>query len=555
MNLDTAVTIIFACLVSFVSLLILIIFFGLKVPRSLPFLHAAFACLAIGGIRFFIRAIGQNINHPNQKKVAIYGAGSAGRQLLEALKWDTQYRVCSIIDDNHDLVGKSIGGIKVETFEQAVKNFRSNNIKALLLADSNKNIISQTKVLNLLKDQRVSIKSIPNMRSLISDKQNIGELPDIEIEDLLGRDPTQPIKKLMTKSITGKAVLITGAGGSIGSELYRQIVLLKPACLIVLDISEFAIYRLLEEQKTIDEQLPIIPLIGSVGNRLFVRKTLKQFSVDTVFHAAAFKHVPLMEQNIMQCINNNVFGTKTLAEEAVDSGVGNFILISTDKAVHPTNFMGASKRFSELICQDLANMQNDTHFSIVRFGNVLGSSGSVVPLFRQQIVEGGPVTVTEEEVTRYFMTVSEAAELVIQATSLSKSGEILVLDMGEPVKILDLAKKMITLSGKIPLVGDLPKEAPQGSINIRITGLRSGEKIKEELSYDENLQKTEHPRIFLTGEGYARLPDLEHLLAEIKHAIKTNNHEKLIEQIKHVCIGVVDVRSSIDNFLTSDTSK
>ena len=326
-----------------------------------------------------------------------------------------------------------------------------------------------------MNETPVKVKSIPDLTSLIAGTADITELRDIDIVDLLGRDPAEPDPQLLGKTITGKTVLVTGAGGSIGGELCRQIAAQAPANMVVLDISEFAIYNLLQELEKMHPSLAITPLIGSVQNQSFVTKVLENFSIDTIFHAAAYKHVPLMEQNVMQCVDNNVFGTRNTAVAAVAAQVKHFILISTDKAVNPTNFMGASKRLAELVCKDVATTQSTTKFAIVRFGNVLGSSGSVVPLFKQQIAAGGPVTVTHTEVIRYFMTVPEAAQLVIQAGALAKGGDIFVLDMGKPVKILDLAKKMITLSGKKPVL-ESERIAGVGEIAIRVTGLRRARK-------------------------------------------------------------------------------
>jgi FlaA1/EpsC-like NDP-sugar epimerase len=373
---------------------------------------------------------------------------------------------------------------------------------------------------------------------------------DIKIEDLLGRKPAEHKPELMVKSISGKTILVTGAGGSIGSELCRQIILWKPKKLILLDISEYSIYSLLKElgQHPNSKECEIVPSIGSVQDLQFVKKVFNHFAIDTTYHAAAYKHVPLMEQNVMQCFANNVFGTVNLVELAIATNVQNFVLISTDKAVNPTNFMGASKRFAEIVCQSLPTNEAETRFSIVRFGNVLGSSGSVVPLFKKQIESGGPITLTHLEITRYFMTISEAAQLVIQAGSIGKRGDIFVLDMGKPVKILDLAKRMVGLSGMRPTLNGKKRLDPD-EIAITVTGLRPGEKLFEELAYSSNLKGTLHPQINTTEEIPMSHDALQSLLLVTRNAIQDNDHKKLYEMISTVVNGFVDLEDSCDVFI------
>ena len=546
-TIDTALTIIVAAAASALVLLALISFGGLRIPRSVPFIQAAFSVVGIASLRFFIRAIGQNINRAARKNIAIYGAGIAGRQLVEALKWNSQYRVCQIIDDNSKLHGQSLGGVKIEGFAAARKKLNLYEIDTILLAMPSAPLDAHQRIFDLLTETPVKVKSIPDLTSLIAGTTDITELRDIDIIDLLGRDTAEPDPQLLGKTITGKTVLITGAGGSIGSELCRQIAAQAPAHMVILDISEFAIYSLLHELEKTHPSLTITPIIGSVQNQTFVTKVLGKFAIDTIYHAAAYKHVPLMEQNVMQCIANNVFGTRYTAAAAVAAKVNHFIFVSTDKAVNPTNFMGASKRLAELACQDLASTQSTTKFAIVRFGNVLGSSGSVVPLFKQQIAAGGPVTVTHEDVIRYFMTIPEAAQLVIQAGSLAKGGDIFVLDMGKPVKILDLAKKMITLSGKKPVL-ETERSADVGEIAIRVTGLRPGEKMFEELSYSDNLAGTAHPRIMTTDDNSLSGDDLKALLDTALDAIAVDDHQKLFNIVREVCNGVASDKTSSDVF-------
>ena len=553
-TVDTALTIIVAAVASALVLLSLISFYGLQIPRSVPFIHAAFSVVGIASLRFFIRALGQNINRGARKNIAIYGAGIAGRQLVEALKWNSRYRVCQIIDDNPKLHGQSLGGIKIEGFDAARKKLTFYEIDTILLAFPTAPFDVHQRIFDLLTEAPVKVKSIPDLTSLIAGTADITELRDIDIVDLLGRNPADPDPRLLGKTITGKTVLVTGAGGSIGSELCRQIAAQAPAHMVLLDVSEFAIYSLLQELEKMHPSLVITPLLGSVQDQPFVTKVLSKFVIDTIYHAAAYKHVPLMEQNVMQCIANNVFGTRTMAAAAVAAQVKNFILISTDKAVNPTNFMGASKRFAELVCQDFASTQRTTKFAIVRFGNVLGSSGSVVPLFKKQIIAGGPVTVTHRDVLRYFMTIPEAAQLVIQAGSLAKGGDIFVLDMGKPVKILDLAKKMITLSGKKPVL-ETERPAGAGEIAIRITGLRRGEKMFEELSYSDNLIGTAHPRIMITDDSSLSGDNLRTLLDTALDAIAVADHQKLFKIVRQVCNGVSTNKTSSDVFYNSSRNR
>lgn len=549
-TIDTAITIILVATMSAFVMFASIIFANLQIPRSVPFIQAAFMVVGIASLRFFIRALGQNINRVMRKNIAIYGAGSAGRQLVEALKWDSQYRFCQAIDDDPQLQGKSLGGVKIEGLDSARKKLTLNGIDTILLAMPNTPFEVRERIFELLAETPVKVKSIPDLASLIAGTADISELRDIDIVDLLGRSPAEPDSQLMTKTVTGKTVLVTGAGGSIGSELCRQIATQAPTCLVLLDISEFAVYGLLQELKKTHSSLVIVPLIGSVQDQHFVGKVMDRFAIDTIYHAAAYKHVPLMEQNIMQCIINNVFGTQNMAAAAVAAQVKRFILVSTDKAVNPTNFMGASKRLAELVCKDIATTQNTTKFGVVRFGNVLGSSGSVVPHFKQQIAAGGPVTVTHADVIRYFMTIPEAAQLVIQAGALAKRGDIFILDMGKPVKILELAKKMITLSGKKPVL-ELESSVGAGEIMITFTGLRPGEKMFEELSYSDKLTGTSHPRIMKTGDVGPSGENLQKLLKNVAHAIEANDHHGLIQTVQEVCEGVTNEKTSSDLFFNS----
>ena len=402
----------------------------------------------------------------------------------------------------------------------------------------------------MLPSYPLKVKTIPSISSLISGASLITDFKDLKVEDLLGRAPVHCNTDLMAKTITNKSVLVTGAGGSIGSEICKQIIQWKPKQLIMLDVSEFAAYVLLEDLKAIpaSKGIDLITLIGSVQDRRFIKKIFERFPVDTAYHAAAYKHVPLMEQNVMQCIANNVFGTLNMAESAISTNVKNFILVSTDKAVRPANFMGASKRLAELICQTLPLVEQETCFTIVRFGNVLGSSGSVVPLFKKQIERGGPITLTHPDITRYFMTVTEAAQLVIQAGSIAKGGEVFVLDMGNPIKIMDLAKKMVSLSG-LKLVSDANKGIKSDEIEVTISGLRPGEKLHEELSYNEDLVKTIHPRINATIESPMPLEKLKSLLNSLEKCINLGDHDKLFKLVASVSDGIPNIKASKDSLI------
>jgi FlaA1/EpsC-like NDP-sugar epimerase len=553
---NAAFTIIVACFSCAVGLFALASLNVIQIPRAVPFIQAAFAITFVSSFRFFIRALGENINRGQLKHISIYGAGTAGRQLLEALKFNAKYRVCQLIDDNKKLHGQIVSGIKIESFDDAKKNLKSLNIDTLLISKKSFESATNKQILDLLSDTLIKLKFIPNLGDFIEGKTDIPELRDLDIEVLLGRDVVKPDKVLMSRMITGKTVLVTGAGGSIGSELCRQILLQKPSQLLLLDISEFAIYNIFEELRGEGDNngTQITPIIGSVQDKAVVQKIIDKFPIDTIYHAAAYKHVPLMEQNIMQCISNNVFGTKNVAEIAVDKGVKNFILVSTDKAVNPTNYMGASKRLAELVCQYLSSQNAHTRFSIVRFGNVLGSSGSVVPLFKKQIEIGGPVTVTHKDVTRYFMTVREAAQLVIQAGSLDGDGGVYVLDMGEPIKIFDLAEKMIILSGKRPVVYT-KRPLDIDEVAIKFIGLRPGEKMFEELSFEKNLKGTSHPRIMAADDGQKPYRGFQALLSAAHKAIETNNYTNLINAVKRVCGDVADNKRNTDIFYSKTTEQ
>jgi FlaA1/EpsC-like NDP-sugar epimerase len=461
-------------------------------------------------------------------RVAIYGAGKAGTQLATALRAGHEYLPVAFIDDARELQGATIGGIKIHSSAALPELVAGKRIKEVLLAMPSLSRVQQKRILDQLEPLKVKTKVTPPIKSLISGAR-VQDVRDIEIEDLLGRDPVEPDPQLISTCITHKTVLVTGAGGSIGSELCRQIIRLDPSRLILLEMSEFALYSIEQELQTINKSLglevEVIPFLGSVLEFEKNCKILQTFAVDTVYHAAAYKHVPLVEHNPIEGIRNNVMGTLHIARAAMTAGVSCFVLISTDKAVRPTNVMGSTKRLAELILQAFSRGKHKTRFCMVRFGNVLGSSGSVVPLFRKQIMDGGPITLTHPEITRYFMTISEAAQLVLQAGAMGEGGDVFVLDMGEPVKIMDLAKRMVHLSG----LEVRSEGTPEGTIEIQHVGLRPGEKLYEELLIGANVEGTGHPLIMRAQETEIPWTVLEALLARLEDACSRFAYEEVRE--------------------------
>lgn len=549
-SIDAAIAIFFGTIGSAIFLYTGKYFLNIWLPNSVPFIYSILVCLLLASSRLLVRAMGQHVNQAEQKNVIIYGAGEAGTQLFKALKFNQKFRVCQFIDDNTKLHGQTISGIKIHGFKSAERDFKKKNIKIILMAMAQPGELARAQLSSSLLKHDLDIKTIPSMSDLIASKSKITELKDINIEALLGRSPVEPQANLMSKNISEKVVLVTGAGGSIGSELCRQILDWEPENLIILDISEFSIYRLMQEfeKKKVYSSVTITPLVGSVQDSTLINTVIDCFDVDTIYHAAAYKHVPLMEQNVTQCVSNNVFGTYNLAKKAIGGNVANFILVSTDKAVNPTNFMGASKRLAELVCLSFAQKQNKTNFSIVRFGNVLDSSGSVVPLFKDQIKKRAAVTVTHKDITRYFMTIPEAAQLVVQAGSIGNSGDVFVLDMGKPIKIYDLAEKMITLSGFKPIKNE-DAEPNADEIKIVVGGLRPGEKLHEELAYSDNLTPTVHPRILKSSENGIGSSDLESLLSQIGLAIKNVDYNSLFMIIASVTGDISTTSASSDLIL------
>lgn len=518
------------------------------VPRSIGIIQPILFFLGISASRFFIRYLLGSIHnfqkpfHRPKSIALIYGAGSAGRQLASALISSHEMLVRGFIDDDSYLQGNTINGIPVFPNSDLKDLIHRLEITDVLLAIPSVSQDRKNEIIASLNGCGVRVRSLPRLVDLASGKVKASDLHDLDMNDLLGRRVVPPEPSLLEKNILGKVVLITGAGGSIGSELCRQIIKLSPKSLILVDNSEYSLYLIYEELKRAlmgpeDERLTIcnsnsafsssnpepsielVPCLASVRDRNRLLKIFRIHKPATVFHAAAYKHVPLVEQNPAEGILNNVYGTLTCAQVSIECGVSSFTLVSTDKAVRPTNVMGASKRIAELILQAMADLaienNHTTNFSMVRFGNVLGSSGSVAHLFRVQISEGGPVTLTHPEVTRYFMTIPEAAQLVIQASAMAEGGDVFLLDMGKPVRIYDLATKMIYLSGLL-----LKDEAhPHGDIEIKITGLRPGEKLYEELLIRNNPQLTSHPKIMKAHEEFLSWVSLEKGLEKLNLAI------------------------------------
>jgi len=511
---------------------------GVKgVPRSVFFIYWGVAVLYIGGSRFLMRSYFYALTRPKTTKniYAIYGAGEAGIQLYHALRHSPEAIPVAFIDDDKTLHGSVIHGIRVYPQSMLSNLVEEYGVSQILLAMPSVTRTRRRAIVKDLESLPVHVRTIPSMVDLVSGKAEVNELREVEIEDLLGRDIVPPNQGLLEKCIKNKNVLITGAGGSIGSELCRQIVPLGPKCVILYELSEYALYSIDCEVKKINElyknKTEIVPLLGNVQDLSNLEKIMQIYEVNTVYHAAAYKHVPLVEYNIIEAIKNNIFGTYYAAIAANNADVETFVLISTDKAVRPTNVMGATKRFAEMILQGLAkendgiqNKKSVTQYCMVRFGNVLGSSGSVVPLFREQIRNGGPVTVTHPDIIRYFMTIPEAAQLVIQASSMGKNGEVFVLDMGDPVKIHDLAKQMIHLTG-LTIKDD---NYPNGDIQINFTGLRPGEKLYEELLIGDNATGTQHPRIMRADEDSLPLDKIMEILEQLEDSIQKYEIESIL---------------------------
>ena len=492
------------------------------IPQSIYPIYWGTALLLIGGSRYLMRRYYQLLNsrqHQQQRApVIIYGAGQSGAQLASALEHSEHYRAVAFLDDNTSLHKSLIQGLSIHSPSHALRLIESYGVKHIFLAMP---LIVHTRkrhIIQSLEPLPVHVRTIPTMTELLSGQRSIDEIREIDIDELLGREAVAPNQELLTICIKNHHIMVTGAGGSIGSELCRQILRQQPSSLVLYELSEYALYQieheLLEMNRSEGLDIPIVPVLGSVQDRQRLDETIKANQIQTLYHAAAYKHVPLVEHNPIEGIRNNTLGTYHTAQAALAHKVKHFVLISTDKAVRPTNVMGASKRMAELVLQGISEQSQDTRFSMVRFGNVLGSSGSVVPLFRKQIQQGGPITVTHPDIIRYFMTIPEAAQLVIQAGALAQGGEVFLLDMGEPVKIVDLARRMIHLKG----LSVKDETNPYGDIAIEFSGLRPGEKLYEELLIDDNAQSTQHPRIRQAYEDYLTWPEIQQVINTLQYA-------------------------------------
>jgi FlaA1/EpsC-like NDP-sugar epimerase len=497
-----------------------------EVPRTLGIIQPILLLLLVGASRSFARLwLGgqyQNIlRKVSRPKVLVYGAGSSGRQLVAAMANSHEMQVVGFLDDDSRVHGRVLNGQRIYRPSELVNLVSTLHVTTVLLAIPNIGRKRRNEILSQMRDVQVSVRTLPSVTDLAQGRVSVADLRELDIDDLLGRESVTPDEVLLAKTVSDKVVLVTGAGGSIGSELCRQILALKPRKLLLVEQNEFGLYAIHQEleDRRINIETSLVPLLASVQDEARIKEIMAAWQPDTVYHTAAYKHVPLVEHNPVEGVKNNVFGTLRVAQVAAAYGVVDFVLISADKAVRPTNIMGASKRLSEMVLQAIAATHPITKFSMVRFGNVLDSSGSVVPKFRQQIREGTAITLTHPEITRYFMTIPEAAQLVIQAGAMAQGGDVFVLDMGQPVKIMDLARRMIELSGLT--VRDALN--PDGDIPIEITGLRPGEKLFEELLIGDNPLQTSHPRIMRAQDEFVLWPELEIKLKELSTALEMND--------------------------------
>jgi len=557
------VTTIQAVAVYGVLFFIYVVFFGnpTAVPRSVGILQPLLFLLLVGGNRAFVRGLFMYTSgHETrqQGRLLVYGAGETGVQTAAALHNARQYTLIGFVDDDPAKANHSINGLEVWPSSRLPEVVRDSAVTDVLLAIPSLSRSQRNQIIQSLQGLPVHVRSVPSMAALASGRAGLQQFQELDVEDLLGRDPVPPHAELIRRNIADQVVLVTGAGGSIGSELCRQILRQGPQRLLLVEHSEFALYNIYQELQAEAATLPqapeLLPLLGNVRKLQHMREIMQTWQPHTVYHAAAYKHVPMVEHNPVQGLANNVFGTLAVARAALEHGVPHFVLISTDKAVRPTNIMGASKRLAELCLQALADspmlsfaaldaavgreineqpVHNRTCLAMVRFGNVLGSSGSVVPLFRQQIAHGGPITLTHADVTRYFMTIPEAAQLVLQAGAMGSGGDVFVLDMGEPVQILHLARQMVTLSGLT--VRDA--QNPQGDIAIQITGLRPGEKLYEELLIGDHPEPTEHPRIMKAHEQFLPWAELQPRLAQLLQHMDAHDVDAISQQLLELVNG------------------
>lgn len=504
------------------------------VPRTVGVLQPILLFLFMSASRIFARFwLGDLIGASGRSRVLIYGAGASGRQLAAALRGSGEIKAVGFLDDNPALHQSTIEGVRIFSPAIAQATVARLDVSEIYLALPSVPRLRRQQIIESLKHTGVHVRTLPGIMDLANGRVSMTDLRELEVEDLLGRAAIEPDATLLARNIVGKTVMVTGAGGSIGGELCRQIAAVGPKRLILFELNEYALYAIHQElMGTIlsDSSVECLPMIGSVLDETRLRALLANWSVDTIYHAAAYKHVPLVEHNVSQGVKNNVFGTMAVARVAGEARVTSFVLISTDKAVRPTNVMGATKRAAEQSLQALNRIFPDTCYSMVRFGNVLGSSGSVVPLFRKQIASGGPITITDFDVVRFFMTIPEAAQLVIQAGAMARGGEVFVLDMGAPIRILDLAEKMIQLCG----LTRRSAHNPDGDIEIVSVGLRPGEKLYEELLIGNDPSQTPHPRIFMAHEPSLSMPTLQALLDALAEAVGAEDSERAIALLRQI---------------------
>jgi FlaA1/EpsC-like NDP-sugar epimerase len=509
--------------------------FGVQVlPRSalLIFWFVAFAYVITS--RFIARALlREGLKHPGKPhlRTIIYGAGEAGAQIAQAMHLSSEYKPVCFLDDREVLHNKTVAGLRVYPTSALAQVIEKLDAAQIVVAIPSASSAQKRQLIRRVESAGIPVKILPGLVELVDGHADVGDIREVDVADLLGRDAVPPDPALFARNIAGKVVLVTGAGGSIGGELCRQIVSQRPRRLILLDHSEFSLYTIDHELQQAAHGVPIVACLGSVLDEELFGKLLREHGVQTIYHAAAYKHVPIVESNIQQGLRNNVFGTLNVARAALEAGVETCVLVSTDKAVRPANVMGASKRIAELIFQASAvRSTGQTTFSMVRFGNVLGSSGSVVPLFRRQIQAGGPITITHPDIIRYFMLISEAAQLVIQAGAMARGGDVFVLDMGEPVRIADLARSMVRLSG----LTERTAEHPDGDIEIKSVGLRPGEKLFEELLIGDDVVPSGHPRIMCARERHVEPALLEKMISSLRQSCNSGDPESMLRQVRNL---------------------
>ncbi len=518
------------------------------VPRTLGVLQPIVFFIFVLGSRIVIRfavveLLGRHAFAGKIKRVLIYGAGNAGQQIASSLHTDPQINVVGFVDDDKQKAKQSIDGKRIEWSGKIGEVIKANDVTDIFLAMPSASRRRRRKIVEALGNFKVTVQTLPDLRDLAEGRVTLNDIRPMEIEDLLGRAPVEPDRELLGRTVLGKNVLVSGAGGSIGSQLCREITRVGAKKIILLEMSEFSLYQIERELSEWaaehETDIELVSVLASVLDSQRLAELFADHSIDTVYHAAAYKHVPLVEANPIEAIRNNILGTHSLIDQAEKSNVADFILISTDKAVRPTNVMGATKRAAEQVLQAYAARSNSTRFSMVRFGNVLGSSGSVVPLFRRQIEAGGPITLTHKDINRYFMTIPEAAALVIQAAGMAEGGEMFVLDMGEPVTIENLARTMVQLSGLTVRDG----KSPDGDIEIVEVGLRPGEKLYEELLIGESPQKTKHPRIMMAHEAFIKWDELEEHLAALSvcrdSGLAISTLKQIVPEFEHRPLGSI----------------